>query len=460
MANVATIHPKISPQLTLYNFINDLSEGYDGVIRGAEKYLPKQLSEESDDRVYNARLKLATYLDSFNPIIDGINGLVFQQPIKIENEDQDLQAFLKNSTVDGKNFNSFIKKYFKSALKKGRSYAYVDIPQGAGQYATDVQRREAGMKPFVTFLRPEQIINFRTKIQNGKEVITMVVIEEVIEVENAENEFAVDYETQYRVLRIGSVSVYNEQGEMVGQEISTGLSYIPLVELNLDEDGCLFDAKPPFLDVGRLGIDNYQMFSDCRWSANTACIPFLVFTGWQDEEAKNTVVGPNTGKTTSNDKANLKYLDYEGKGIKLSLELIDKLEKNINQIGLSIVTSDRTQITATEKTIDSIQTQSKLQNWVDSLKMAIRQILKYAMDYENKKFDGEIEIKADIIQNALSPQEMLAYIKLAESRKLSTATLLKLLVSRGALFEDLDVDNELDEIESEDTAFREMVIEE
>lgn len=454
MANVSTIHPSLVSQINLYKFIDDLSDGYDGIKAGGDTYLPKQLSEKNDNRVYNLRHELACYLDSFNPIIDGINGLIFQKPVAIETTNNNIQDFLDYATSQNKNFNFFVKKYFKSALKKGRTYAYVDIPSGNENITTNEQRVQAGIKPFVVLIKPEQIINYRTDVLNGKEQPTMIVIEEVIEVEI--DDFEIDYEKQYRVLRIGSVEVYDKNYNLI-QQNETGLNKIPIVELNLDEDGFLFHAKPPFLDVGRLSIDNYQLMSDSRWSANTASIPFLALLGFSEDEAKSINISVNSGMRSDNADASVSYVDYEGKGVELNLKLMEVINKRISEIGMSVLTSTSQEVTATEKTIDTIQTQSKLYNWVDSLKDSIYQILELVDMYYNQTSENTVSIEADILDNLLSAEEMAKYSDMVAKGQLSNITLWEILKSKGRLPEDFDSDIEDDRVQSANSPFGSVI---
>lgn len=452
MANVSTIHPSLVNQIKLYKFIDDLSNGYDGIKAGGDAYLPKQLSEKNDNRVYNLRHELACYLDSFNPIIDGINGLIFQKPVTIETNNANIKDFIDYATAQNKNFNFFVKKYFKSALKKGRTYAYVDIPSGNENIATNEQRIEAGIKPFVVLIKPEQIINYRTDVINGKEQPTMIVIEEVIEVEV--DDFGTEYEKQYRVLKVGSVDVYDKNFQIVSEKShETGLNKIPIVELNLDEDGSLFHAKPPFLDVGRLSIDNYQLMSDSRWSANTASIPFLALLGFDEDEAKSVNISVNSGMRSSNADASVSYVDYEGKGVELNLKLMEVINKRISEIGMSVLTSTTQEITATEKTIDTIQTQSKLYNWVDSLRDSIYQILELVDMYYNQTSENTVSIEADILDNLLSADEMARYSDMVAKNQLSNITLWEILKSKGRLSEDFDSDIEEDRLQNANSPF-------
>ena len=455
MATVSTIHPNLENDLRIFKFISDLQNGYDGITAAKETYLPRQLSEMGNNKLYNTRHGLATYLDSFNPIVDGITGLIFQDPINIETSDSDINEFIENATPLSKNLNFFIKRYFKSALSKARSYAYVDIPAGNENAVTDVQRRAAGINPFVVFIKPDDIINYRISIIDGKETPSLIVIRETVEVQNPQNSFDVENETRYRVLKIGSVEVYDKDENLIPElTVQTGLNRIPLVELNLDEEAPMFNGRPPFLDVGRLSIDNYQLMSDSRWSANTASIPVLSLMGFDSEEAKAITISVNAGIRSSNPESSVSYLDYEGKGVALNLSLIEKIDRRIAEIGMSVLTADRQQVTATEKTIDTIQTQSKIQNWVDSLENSITQILQFVAMYYNREFNGTVEIQASILDNTLTAEEISRYSDMVSRGQLSNITLWQVLKSRNRLPEDFDPELEETRVQDQDAPFQ------
>ena len=456
MAKANYLLPTVKDNIPNFTFINDLTKGWNGVVGKGSEYLPKQLKET--DEVYNLRLKLATYLDSFNPTVEGILGLIFQKPISIETNQPEAQEFIDNADLRGKDINNFIKSYFNVALRKGLAYAYVDIPYSPkGQPKFDKQRKALGIRPFVVMIEPENIINWKTAVIGGKIVLIQLTIREFVQKDKAGSDFEVETVEQFRVIKIGSFVVYDKDDAIIDKG-DTGLTSIPLVELNLDENGSFFSAKPPFLDLGKLSISNYQLMSDSRWAANTASIPFLMLAGFTPEEAKKMVVSVNKAMVSSNVDSKASYVDYEGKGVALNLLLMEKIDKRIAEIGMSVLSESNIEVTATEKTLDAIQTQSKLQNWVDSLVMSLYQILELVMNYYNKSFEGQISISANILDRGLSAEEIKTYSSMVAQSQLSLLTFWDIMKTKGRLSEDFDPVKEQSNIDAETPTLDTMTI--
>jgi len=429
--NIRYVKPSLFNRLPMYKFINDLTRGYEGIVGNKETYLPKTKSENQDR--YEARHALSLFKDFYNPTIDGITGLVFKNGIKLNDDvPQQLQDDLENADYTGNDYQKVFSEYFENALRKGIDFILVDMPRA------DVQSRAdeiaMGVRPYLVPVKVENITAWKTTAINGKTVLSMVKIREFAEIDDPENPFATKTEKRYRVLSIGQWELYNDDGILLDSGL-TGLDFIPLFDLNLDNIG-FFEAEPPLYELGKLNIDVYQIDSDSRWAAHTASVPFYFGAGIDEESAEKMIISPNSFFTTNNPDAKLTIVDYDGKGVTVNKTIVDDIIKRINEIGFSVVLEDKVQ-TATESTLSGQQKQSKLNKWVGLLVNSINQILN-AMSimggYGNN--GGTVTINSDILSKPLDAQTLTALNNAVSSGNLSQQSMWTMIKNGEVNFPD------------------------
>lgn len=405
--SITYIKPSLSARLPYYKLINDITLGWTGIVDNKTTYLPASPSEVSNTKKYDARWQLATFEDFYNPTVEGITGLIFKKPIKLNDDvPQALQDDLTNANAMGDDFGVVAGQLFNGALRKGIKFALVDMPKG--QVNSRADEIAQGIKPYITLIDVENVTSWQTALINGQIVLTQVKIREFIDVPIEGNPYGTESEEQWRVLELVenrvTWTVYNKEDSIVDSGTLGEIDFIPLYALNLDDIG-YFEANPPLYEVAKLNIRHYQMFSDSSYASHIACVPFYVATGVQQDETKDLTISPNTFLSLGNPDAKIEIVSYSGDGIKTNDILMQKIEKRINEIGFSVVMEDK-EMTATESGISTQQKQSKLNRYVDRLKDTLQNILNaMAIMGGYGTEGGTVTISADILSSPLTAQE-------------------------------------------------------
>jgi len=407
--NIDYIHPNLSNNLKYYEFIDNINNGWIGIVDNGSKYLVKSKNETPDK--FANRLELASFKDYFNPTIDNIVGLVFKNGIKL-NEDVplQLQEDLKNADNEGNNFERVFTDYFDNAMRKGIDYILVDkssiLPQSRAEEIN------TNARPYLVGIKAENVTSWKTTTVNGYKKLSQVKIREFVEENVDGNMFETELVEQYLVYALDDngksyYQRYDEDGLEINEVTYTGLDFIPLFDLNIDQEG-YFTAKPPFYEMGKLNINIYNNDSDCMWASHTANIPFYYASGYSKEELEDIKISPNTMIRSDQADAKINIVDYDGKGIANTQIINDSIEKRIYNIGFSVVMEDKTQ-TATESIIANSQRQSKLSRWIGLLKLSIERILDaMAIMGGYGATGGTIEIDANILKTPLDAQQYTA----------------------------------------------------
>jgi hypothetical protein len=443
--SIEYIIPTLKTKLPYYEKIDDLSGGAVKVKEAGKTYLPEESGES--DLSYKSRLSKATYFDTFNSTVDGLSGLIFKKPITYsEDIPTQLEPMIENADAQGNHMDVLIEKFFVKALQKGISFALIDSPK-AVDVKTKADEQAQGIKPYITIINAENVTSWKTTTVNGQLILSQVKIREFIQVDDETNPYETKTIEQYRVLEIGTYQIWqNKEGkDILIEEGTTNLNFIPLVALNLENDE-YFSAMPPFMDLAELNIAHYQIFSDSRHSAHIASVPMLKMFGFDAEELKSIVISANRAVTSTNTDATVEWLDYKGEGVAVNETLLAKIETKMREMGLSVISQDKT-LTATEVNISSAQSQSKLNGYVRALIDSVELIFQMAARMYGVEDGGSIYIDADILTQPLQPADVLALNTMVVSGNMSIDTMFKIIASGSfRLGDDFDIEVEKETI--------------
>ncbi len=427
--SVKYISPYVEAQTNNFNFIDDLSDGWSSIVNKKSIYLPKEHNE--DDKSYKARHTKALYEDSFNTTINGLTGLIFKKEI-IYNDDipTQLKPMIENADMQGNHFDILIEKLFDGAIRKGISFALIDIPnvENIQNKADEIKNN---IRPFITLIDPKNVTSWKTKNINGQIILSQVKIREYIQIEDDKNPYALKTVEQYRVLEVGTYRIIRntQENEKIIEDGYTYLNYIPLVALNLNAKG-FFESFPPFFDLGKLNIAHYQIQSDLNYSNHIANVPILKMLGFDAEEVKNITISVNKAIISTNESAKLEWLSWDGAGAENSERMLNRIEKKMLDYGLSVISSD-TATTATEINISTNQSQSKLNKWIRLLIDSIQIILKHSAGFYGLNEGGSISIDADILSQPLDASQVATLNNMVLSGTMSLDTMYKMIGSEN-----------------------------
>jgi len=433
------IQPTLQKKLKYYTKIDDLILGGDTIKESGTKYLKKSKSET--DESYDIRLDEALYLDFFNQTIDGLSGLIFKNPIVYGDDiPAQLESMIENADAQGNHMDVMVERMFKKSLEKGLSFASIDLPK-AENVKTRADEQKLGIRPYITIIAPENITSWKTRVENGQLVLSQVKIREFVEEEDPLNPYGTKTYEQYRILEIGSYQIIRklEKQTMMIDEGATGLNFIPLVCLNLESEE-FFSAMPPFMELANINIAHYKRLSGMMYNDYIACNPVLKMFGFDANELGAVTISVNKAVVSSNTDATVDWLQYDASGSEQTARTLDRLEAKVRQIGLSVISQDKT-LTATEVNISSSQSQSKLNGYVRALIDAVELIFQMSARMYGIEDGGSIAINADILSQPLTAQDIIALNNIVSAGNLSQDTMWKMIGSGSFRLPD-DFDSE------------------
>lgn len=343
-SNIATPHPTYAERADDWDLCSIAYEGQTAVKAEGVRLLPRLTG--MDDETYAAYKLRAMYYAVFSRTVKGLSGaLTFKRP-DLTNLTDEFEESLKHVGSRGEALSVFTTKVSNAFLKYGRSAILVDS-------------NELG-DPHLALYEALNVINWRTERVGTKDMLTMVVLRERIEVADENDRFALKRSYQYRLLELvpdgegGRVYQYSvwrnptdkpdenvQDHEFVLHDEGTPtykngqtLDHIPIYIV--DSEGTGETASKPFLlDMVHVSLSHYLNSADLEWGRHFTALPTAWASGFDPEQTFR--VGSAVAWITDNLGAKAAYLEFTGAGLGHLAEGMKDKEKQMAVLGARLL---------------------------------------------------------------------------------------------------------------------------
>jgi len=434
--------PEYTNELPKWETVDDCDKGQQAITQGGETYLPKpnatDTSPENQAR-YEAYLTRAMFANYTQKTISGLVGEVYSKDPEVELPST-LEVLKEDVDDTGVTLNQQSKKTVRNVLKFGRGALFVDYPQVEGQVSRADQ--ESGkVRPSIVCYDPRCIINWRVAKVGFANKLTLVVIEEEIQVVDPEDEFTTKPQKQWRVLKMeegiykreiwvksDDKTVSTEDFVIVpGSEVypvkGNGQFWeeIPFIFPGSQNNDPDVDMSPTY-DLAVINIGHYRNSADNEESSFLVGQPTLAIAGltqgWVDKNFKNGVQFGSRAAVLlpEGGSANLVQADPNT----IPFAGMEHKEKQMVAIGARIVQDSSVAKTATQAGGERASETSVLSNVSRNVSQAYKQCLLWSWMYSdsNAVEDSEeikYELNTDYEISRLDPQLLLALVSTWQS---------------------------------------------
>lgn len=338
IATVTTPHPEYAKAVPRWQLLRDVFEGEDAIKAAGTTYTPR-LSDQTDAE-YTAYVNRPSFFGAFERTVQGLTGVGFMKEPGIEVHEK-VAPHLTDITLSAVPFLSLARKVTQEVLTVGRVGLLLD-------YST------AAARPYWLPYLAEQIINWDTVSQEGRTVLTFLVLRECIE---AREGFAVVSRVQYRVFELidGAcvVTVWTEQktGDKVDyvagppvrlQRRGQPMPRIPFVFLSpfgVDQG----ISKAPLMSLAKVNLAHWRASVDLEHGRHWTSLPTPLFSGC-DEPTGGIRLGSSRAIWLPAAGAEGKYLEFSGQGLgSLERSLAEK-ERQMEVIGARMLEKQKSAV--------------------------------------------------------------------------------------------------------------------
>ena len=441
-----------------WELIHDLLGGTKAMQAAGTKWLPQEAAESSTN--YNARLSRSILYNGFRDTLNKLTNRPFTNPILVKDLPAEI-AYLKDD-VDGtnKSLGTFLKNVLEILIKYGVVHIFVDhsvVPEVAeGKTITKEQERQLGVRVYLSCISPKDLIGWQTERVDKELKLTQIRIKQSV----------IEKSGDYGDAEVTYINVYNEENwEVHRQEDEKGEKYnlektgdynfgrIPLVTIYANRTGVM-TAESPLMDLAWLNLAHWQSYSDQRNILRFSRFGLIFGKGLPDEmvEKGTLEIGPTKAYLTTNETADMKYVEHSGKSIEAGQKDVEDIETKMRILGNQPLIKDLPD-TATAERIDETRTVSQLQSWVRSLENGILQALKFACEW--RKIDPPktmgVEIYSDFEALVLGNTDKDHILKARELGEITRTRYLKEAQRRGIYSQDMKPEEEAKEIDEQST---------
>jgi hypothetical protein len=456
--SVKTLHPDYQIYSPKWRLVRDSVEGESAVKRAPERYLPEFIP--SDPERYKRYVQRAYFMGVTGRTRAALSGMVFRKDPMHELPDE-LDELKFNADGSGTSLEHISKEALGSILDTGRHIFLVDYPTIEDSIDFETEQN-IGARPLLLSYNAEALINWKYKKINGRRVLTLAVLVELVQDENNEDEFDHDIVKNYRVLRLRdgvyTQQMYDDGGSAMGQEFIPRMAggqpfdHIPMYIAGADNNLPDIDDAPLY-DLAILNIAHYRNTADLEEAGYITGQPTLHLNigdtnpeTFVEQNPNGVQLGSRSGIITQGGSVELVQPEERS----LLVQLKDAKEQEMVKIGARLIQRGGQAETAEAARINASAEASTLDQVVNNLSYALTSALMDAGLFVGLQTstveDIRYDLNTDFFETSLDAQQLMALIQLGDvgviSRSIQRDSIRKGRIHIPEEMEDEEIDGE------------------
>ena len=357
----------------------------------------------------------------------------------------------------GSSLRRFLTDVDQYVLRDGAAAVLVEMPPQDPNITSRIEEIRSGRRPYLVLLKRDQVINWRSHLEGGREVLDLVVVR--LEEEVPDGDYGSKTEEVFMVMVPGAwrkvtlnVQKNGSFTEQVLEEGTTSLSEIPLAWIGSSSNS--IGASDVAMDsLAQLSIEHMQLRSDLAELIHKCALPAGVRIGdslLPDGSPKPLTIGPNSVLDLP-EGGEFKWAEISGGSLQRHQEEVTHVEKLMKEASLSFLWGDGGSRTATEAALASSQVSSQIRALIEGKMSAIRQVLHFWTSYTNERMSTEsgITMNDSLVARPMEANDVAQLVNLNTNQLISHQTTLEELQRGGILDPDMSIEEELERIEEE-----------
>ena len=468
-------HLDYDANIVAWQRARDVFAGEDAVKAAGEKYLPRL--DCQDDTEYRAYKNRASFFNASARTADGFVGLIFRREPTFKLPDAGgiadaLNEFVEDADMLGTSLSAFSKKLVTEIINVGRAGTLIDWNE------------EAEQRAYAVAYTAEDIINWQTDRVNGRNVLTLVVLQETCQKTSADSDsFIPETIQQLRVLKLVPPQVASDNAkadwsylveiwQLLPKNQGSGSGLTPFSFWNgffgnapkpnqANKEWKLVDTvtplrlgkplplipfvfhgprhslpdvdKIPLADIIFKNLDHYRLDADYKHGMHFTALP----TAWVSGFDKNASlrIGSSTAWVAEAPGATAGYLEFHGQGLSTFERAMDRDEQLMAVLGTRMLES-RKRVGETAAAIELRQSgENSILNTVSlSISSSMTQVLRWVYWWNSTEPIPDaigpdlvlVTLNADFSITGMSALEITALVAAWQAGAISQATMLDL----------------------------------
>lgn len=429
MTEITWQRPEYDKALPDWQLGDDVCEGERAIKDRGETYLPKPNphdNSEQNTRRYDQYKARAVFYPATARTNKGLVALVFRKD-PVVTLPESLEFLITDVDGKGNSIYQQSQKALSKLLRRGRHGFLVDYPRTGG-VVSKAQKEALGIKSRIVGYNADQIVNWDTETQGGKEVLSLLVLRETVTVREGFKQKSI---TQYRELSLDdgiyTVRIWRKKDKLdeweaidefqpvdgKGQKFSKILFQIIGAENN-DSD----IDKAPLDEMARLNIAHYRNSADYEDSCFFVGQVQPVMTGlteeWRDHLEQQGIYAGSRNPIMLPAGGDFKFAQAQPNS--LVKEAMDTKERQMVAVGAYLIEKGSAVKTATQQNSEDAVSHSVVSLCAQNLSEAYEQCIKWVAEFENVELgeDFAFLLNTDFTSLAVDAQVMQAIATLQQ----------------------------------------------
>ena len=462
---VNSTHPDYDANLVAWLRARDVIAGDDAVKAAGIKYLPR-LDSQTDDEYLGYKSR-SCFFNATSRTCDGFLGLLFRRDPEVKLPDRHagvggaLRVFSDDVDLMGTSLFTYCKGVVGEVLAVGRCGTLIDW-QGGGSGASRTGNNGESRAYVVRYVA-EDILNWQTQRINGRNVVTMVVLRELVHRPNDGDPFAVNLIETIRVLKLDctsaaepryTVEIWNRADSTqsgnsrskskrnksdwqlvetrVPLRLGKPLTMIPFV-FHGPRNSLPDVDKMPLSDIIFVNLDHYRLDADYKHGLHFTALPTAWVSGF--DKTCELRIGSSTAWVAESVGAVAGFLEFKGQGLSTFETAQDRDERLMAVLG-SRMLEDTKRVGETADAIELRQAgeNSILMTLALSVSDSISQVLRWVYWWNSTESIPQdvsedlvlLQINTDFTAKGLSSVELTAIVGAWQSGAISRETMFDL----------------------------------
>lgn len=420
------------------------------------KYLPQEVAEPFD--AYTGRLARSSYPSTYRDAIRSFAGLLSR--FQLVEPPKSLKAAENDVDMRGSSLRRFLSDVDQLVLRDGAAAILVEMPPQDPNVTSKIEEIRSGRRPYMVLLERSQVINWRSHLEGGREVLDLVVVR--LEEEVPDGDYGSKSEEVFMVMVPGAwrkVALKSKPGgglvEEILEEGQTSLSEIPLAWMGATSNA--IGSSDVAMDaLASLSIEHMQLRSDLAELIHKCALPAGVRVGdslMPDGSPKPLTIGPNSVLDLP-EGGDFRWAEISGGSLQRHQEEVYHVEKLMKESSLSFLWGEGGNRTATEAALASSQVSSQVRALIEGKLSAFRQVVHFWTQYSGEQLKAEagITLSDSLIGRPMEANDVAQLTNLNTNNLISHRTTLEELQRGGVLDPDLNLDEEMERIAAEKAA--------
>lgn len=423
-ANYKTRHDEYNRLLPAVKKVRSCVDGTVKDYRGT--YLPAPFELSDPDR-YDSYLERAYYLNATGQAEKQTVGMVFRRPASVLELTPSIEQYQDNADGTGQSIQQVSKKLVSELEQTPQVAVLTDYTRTDG-VETKADEMEQGARPYLAVYPFESLINWDYKTVNGRKVLVMAVLAEMVD--TSDDEFTHNYDYQYRVLRLQggqyTQQIYDANGE-AGEKLTplasggVALDYIPL-RIAYPTDNAPKDKipRPPLEPLANVNLAHYQVTADhmenlfIHGQVTLGISTKLDFAQFSEANKNGIQVGARTGHFLGEGGQFVTATAPESSSLSNARK---DLEQEMVYLGAKLIQRGGQAQTAQASRIDADAETSVLdgivKNVSEAMELALQDMARFAGDNPD---DVKYQLSTDFIDASITAQDAAAITGLVEKQ--------------------------------------------